>query len=353
MRMQPHGRDRVRIAGTRTILYSPISKGWTARVPKKGTHAEHPGTAVMWEGVCFEVIAVEQGEGEIRYVMSPWDDQQVIRRMVPYDEESEVSRLATHAKIQLQRKQSVAASFASMFLGHLPAREQGRLENELGISSTGMTLASCIPPVAFSGAVIFLAVGARMENRGSPLWLPLLILSAYLLTETTLRFYVAMSQTRGVGSAAGYLLFGVYWLTVLKADPARSPFGGGRGLGIRTLPPTEEVALKDAMDTWGPFLSLLTVGEQRMLEQRYGFDHRRHAFGLTWGILTACSIGALSSFVKLLNDVSVSAALSFIAAGLLAFEQILRLRELPRQPAGSVLAPLVRPFVRRLLTIAR
>ena len=47
--MLTHGADRVRQAGDKVILQSAIAKGWTPRVPKTLTNAEHPGTAVLWD----------------------------------------------------------------------------------------------------------------------------------------------------------------------------------------------------------------------------------------------------------------------------------------------------------------
>lgn len=349
--MQPHGRDRVRTAGTRTILCSPFSKGWAARVPKQGTRSEHPGTAVMWDGVCFEVVAVESDDrGEVRYVMSPWSEQQVIRRLVQYDQQSETARVAERLAVLRQQKKSRAASFSAMFLGHVPASVQSRVGNELGVSPQRLTITSCILPLVFFGICIYLAVGARIAEKPSPVPLPLLILSCYLLAESAVRFYIAMSQNRGVGSAPGFLGYIIFWVTVLKRDPARSPFKTEAGLGNFTIPPDADVELQDDIEILGPLLSLLSEAEQRALEREHGYDYRRHAPGIAWVVLIFGSLGAASSVMKLMTAPTIVAAISLIVASLLTVEQIRRLRAFARGPEGSVMGIFVRPFVRRLFT---
>lgn len=307
----------------------------------------------MWDGVCFEVIAIESDDGgEIRYIMTPWEEHHVIRRMDQYDDESEALRLTQYSTIKRQQKRSVAASFSAMFLGHVPSIVQARLENELGISASRMTVMSCIPPVVVFAVIILLSAGARIEARSSPVWFPLLVASVYLLIESVVRFYIAMSQSRGVGSAAGFLLYLAYWLTVLRRSPDRSPFLAERGLGLYTVPPSADVEMRDALDTFEPLLTLLTPEEQRMLAQRYGFDYKRHAFGVTWVILAFASLGALSSVATLIHDPRVTAGLSLLVASVLVIEQIQRLRRLPLGPAGSMMSPLIRLFVKRFLTTA-
>lgn len=347
--MHPHGLDRVRTAGTRTILYSPFSKGWTARVPKQGTHPDHPGTAVMWDGVCFEVIAIEfDDRGEVRYVMSPWSDPQVIRRLVQYDDQSETVRLAERHAVIRQQKKSRAAALSAMFLGHVPASVQSRIGNELGVSPQRLTVTSCIPPLVLFGISIYLTVGAKMSEKPSPVPLPLLILAGCLFAESAVRFYIAMSQSRGVGSALGVLGYIIFWVTVLRSDPARSPFKTEKGHGSFRIPPDSGVELQDEIETLGPLLSLLSEAEQRVLERDYGYDYRRHAPGITWIMLVFGSLGAASSVMKLFTTPTVSAAVSIIVAGLLTIEQIKRLRAFPQGPAGSMMGVFVRPFVRRL-----
>src|SRR5688572_7959016 len=105
--MQPHGGDRVRVVGERIILLSPIAKGWTARVPKQGTHSEHPGTAVLWDEQYFEVVSADMTAGGVRYVLMPWREEHTIRQFAAYDEASEAERIADYSAAEKQRKGSV------------------------------------------------------------------------------------------------------------------------------------------------------------------------------------------------------------------------------------------------------
>ena len=85
-----YGRDRAveRGDGSWSIV-TPSAKGWRARTPATRLSAEHPGTAVAWDGALFEVIAVENGPEAARYTLAPWEDRHTIRGIEPYDAASE------------------------------------------------------------------------------------------------------------------------------------------------------------------------------------------------------------------------------------------------------------------------
>ena len=103
-------------------------------------------------------------------------------------------------------------------------------------------------------------------------------------------------------------------------------------------------------ETRGFLLSLLPPADQERLLDRYGFDPRRHAVGPAWVVLLFCVFGVFTSISSLGEGVSVAPVLSILAALFLGIEQIRRLVVLREgRPAGSVLGPLVRPFVRHLL----
>ena len=81
-----HGSDRARRAGEKVILQSAISKGWTPRTPKSLTHAEFPGTTVLWDEQYFEVIeATATQTGGVRYVLAEWRESHTIRTFEHYD----------------------------------------------------------------------------------------------------------------------------------------------------------------------------------------------------------------------------------------------------------------------------
>ena len=348
--MLPYGGDRVRSAGGKIILHSAISKGWAARREKTNVHAEFPGTAVLWDDEYFEVIRVELlPEGGVRYVLVPWRDEHVIRQFDRYDQESEARRIEDFRTAAAQRKKSTGASLAGIVLGHFPQHVQEHLQNELGVSPPRMTIISCLPSVILVGVCAWLGADARLKQIASPVPLLIWILAVPLLFESAIRFMVAMLQNRGIGSMLGYLAYIVFWFVTPNRKKWPSPFDPGRGHKLFTLPPTDEIALQDKLTMRSAWLTLLTPAEQTRLAERYGFDYRKHAFGLTWLILVFSSIGAVSSLVKVADSGSLSALSSLIVAGALAIEQVLRLITLQRGPAGSLLGVVVRPFMRDLL----
>ena len=350
MTMRSFGSDRVRESAGKRILHAPIAKGWTARSPRTATSAEHPGTAVLWDDEYFEVVeAAALPHGGIRYVLAPWRDDHTIRTFDRYDEESETLRLADHERAARQRRYSVLARVSSVVLGFLPEPVQSRLQNEIGVSPQAMTLASCILGWSPMAVCVWLAAGAKIEQVSSPVpgwaWL----IAGVLLLETFVRFFVAMSQGRGMGSAAGLALYGIYWRLSSRRSQLPSPFESPGETALFMIPPEEHVVLSDSLELRGPLLSLLTPAEQHRLAQRYSFDYRRHATPITWALLVSAAAGAISSGIKLAERPSPGLAASLLIATVVGVEQLYRLTALRRGPAGSMLAPLVRPFVRRLL----
>ena len=349
--MQPYGGDRVREAGGKIILHSRISKGWTPRRAKNNINAEFPGTAVLWDEQYFEVIAAELlPAGGIRYVLEPWRDDHTIRVFDLYDDATEARRLDDFRRAHAQQKKSAAARFSSILLGHLPAPVQRHLENELGVTPPFMTLVSCLPSLVLLGICVWLYADARLKQIPSavPVWL--WFLTAALMAETAVRFHVAMLQNRGMGTFFGWLGYTIVWLLNPNRSQWLKPFEEGKGHStFFTLPPPEDVALRDSLELRGPWLTLLSRDEQLSLAARYGFDYRRHAFGPAWIILISSAMGAVSSWVKVADSRSLSAFISLLLAGALAIEQILRLSALRHGPAGSFLAVFVRPFMRRFL----
>ena len=348
--MLTFGADRSRTSGEKVILLSAISKGWVARRAKTSTHAEHPGTAVMWEEQCFEVIeASPVASGGVRYVLAPWRDEHTIRTLEQYDAQSETARLQDFEKARRQRRASAASRWSGLLLGHLPEPVQRHLQNELGIVPSRITLASCVPPLVLTGVCVYVAADAMIRQVKSPLPLWIWPVIGLLMFDTLVRFVVVMSQARGVGSFIGTSLYVAYWLVAPHRERLVSPFGGRGDSTTFTLPPPEGVELRDELELKAPLLTLLSPAEQRELEERHGFDYKRHAYGTAWTILVFSAIGAATSFAKLSHAPTFSALASLLAAAALSVEQIVRLLSLKRGPAGSVLAFAVRPFVRALL----
>ncbi|HUP63414.1 MAG TPA: hypothetical protein VNA69_23710 [Thermoanaerobaculia bacterium] len=348
--MQAYGGDRVRVVGERIILLSPITKGWTARVPKQATHPEHPGTAVLWEEQYFEVVSAEAAAGGVRYVLMAWRDEHTFRVFDAYDEATEARRVAEHKAVEKQRKGSVLASLSSMFLGHLPAQVQERLGNEYGITPARMTIASAFPALVLLGVCVWLYADARLRQAASPVPIWLWIVAVGLIGDAGVRFQVAMSQNRGMGSLPGAILYTLFWYLMPNRARFVSPFATEKGASTSfTIDPEEEIALRDALHLRAPLFTLLSVPEQQRLADRFGFEYRSHAYMPAIVILVCSALGAITSFDTLTSKGGLGSLLSLVISGGLALEQILRLRALGRGPAGSVLAFIVRPFVRGFL----
>jgi hypothetical protein len=346
--MQTHGSDRARTLGGKVILQSALPKGWTPRTPKSHTHSEHPGTAVVWGEQTFEVVeASVLPTGAVRYVLAPWRDDHTIRTFVSYDAESEAKLIADDARARRQRRTSVVTRLSGVLLGHLPVSAQTYLQNELGVAPTAMTLMSCLGILVMDGFLAVAAVDSIV--RRAPSSIPLFVwpLAGMLTAETIVRYFVVMSQGRGMGSVLGTLAYMLY-RAVAPKGAALPPVFGTRGDAITFTPPPDDVALRDSLEVRGAWLTLLTPAEQRALAERYGFDYRRDAFGITWIILLCALVGVFSSYVKMASG-SGSAVIPLLVAAAISIEQILRLIALRRGPAGSMFAAVVRPFMRDLL----
>lgn len=348
--MQPIGSDRVRVAGERVILLSSISKGWTPRTPKTLTHAEYPGTTVLWEERYFEVVeAATQPSGGVRYVLAPWREEHTIRTFESYDAESEARRIADHERAKKQRRASIASRLSGMFLGHLPHPVQEHLQNELGVMPTRITLLSCIPPMLLVGTAAYFTADAMLKQTLSPVPLWAWAILFFLALESFIRFFVVMSQGRGMGSLAGALAYIVYYAIARDRRGLPSPWQAKGESVTFTLPPSEDVALRDSLQTRGALLALLPADEQRRVAARYGWDYRPHAFGVAWILLVFSVIGAVSSYTTLQAHGGCSALVSLLVAAAVAIEQVGRLLALQRGPAGSIFGVVARPFVRDLL----
>ncbi|HKR65957.1 MAG TPA: hypothetical protein VJZ00_19655, partial [Thermoanaerobaculia bacterium] len=335
--------DRVRAAGAKVILHSRLAKGWTPRTLKTLTHSEHPGTAVLWDDEYFEVVTADAlPAGGVRYVLEKWREEHVMRAFVPYTTESEVALAEDYARAARQRRHSVLTRVSGVLLGHLPSPVQNHLANERGVSAPAMTLVSCIPAVALLGVCAYIEAGSRIAQKPSPITLPVWILAAFFMLESGIRFFVAMTQNRPMGSLAGAIVYSIFHaLSGSRKKNLPKPFEEPGDGVFFMIPPPDDVALRDSLTMRGPMLTLLPAREQEQLA-RIGYNYRDHAFGLAWIILVVSAIGAATA-------IATGAVLSLIVAIALAAEQVTRLLALRRGPAGSVLGIVVRPFVRDLL----
>ena len=349
--MRAFGSDRIhQITGHQWSLTCTRSKGWLPRVPKSFTRSEHPGTAVLWEDGFFEVVTAEvTATGGARYVLERWRDEHIIRVSEPYDEASEKRRETEHRTALGREKRRKTANLFGLLTGHLPAVVQNRLGSDLGILPTKLTALSLLLPVMYLIWAANEYVRRTMDASLGPMSPVLFFIAAYLFLETGIRLGIVWLQGRPIGSAAGFIVYLLYYEAGGKESGAISPFTVERGGKLFFTHPGDDIAMRDAFMLREPLLTLLAPSDQALLKKRFDYNYRTHAFIVAWVVLGFAMAGVISSIMNLKDTPTVSLFVSLAVAGVLAVEQAIRLVALRRGPAGSMLAVFVRPFARKLL----
>ena len=263
------GTDRLEAGpGEEMSLLCSIPKSWLPRKEKTMTSAEYPGTAVEWAGRVFEVRRAEPlPGGGMRYRLAPWTEGHAIRRMERYDEISEGERAGVQeSRRGGLRRRRLSILFAPL-AGLLPGKVQKEMESEFGAPAIAMTISSAAPlfVVGFLG-VFEQFIGGLGGGLGLPGWLtPPFPLALYLVIESALRLGSAVAM----GEPMGSLPVAVAYAAWVEARSAPVPRAGA--------PDTTEDphADRDRYRMLEPLLSLLSSGEQRVLETRFGFDTTR------------------------------------------------------------------------------
>jgi hypothetical protein len=344
------GSDRVEPGdGAQVVLTCVRAKGWLARIPKTLTTSQHPGTAILWEEQFFEVVAADaQTGGGVRYVLEPWRDEDVIRVSEAYDEGSEQRRDAEVIAAGKREKGRVLANFLGIFTGQLPAIVQQRLAGELGILPTRLTFLSLLLPFAYLLWWINETVRRVMHADAGPMPIAFTLIAFYLLAESIVRLQIVWAQARPVGSAAGGILYLLFYAVAGKRTAAVSPFTVEKGFSVRYTSPDKETELRDAYVMREPLLTLLSVQEQKVLARRFGYDFRKHAFKVAGFMLVMSIAGVVTTFASLRHETTVSAIFSLVTALVIGGEQMFRLPALRRGPTPSFLGFIVRPLTRKL-----
>jgi hypothetical protein len=348
--VQAFGSDRVHSNEEGRILLScRMAKGWQPRTEKTSTSAEHPGTAVLWCDKYYEVVDIKPLAGSaVRYVLAPWRDEHVMRITDRYDEESEALRLSEHRAALRREKQRTSANVLAVFMGHLPAVVQEQLASELGVNAPRLTIASAIPPLIAFVVCLHFTVSAVIQHKPSPVPMWVWMVVAYLTFDAIFRAHTAWIQNRPMGSLPGLVVYAIYYF-VARDGKIVSPFKPADGSSVKYTEPSAEESLHDAFIVREPFLTLLTPREQSRLLERFDYDYRTHSRQVAIVIIIFSLAGATTSLYSLFDRPRLGALISLVIACGLAFEQFRRIRAFERGPAGSVLAPFVRPFVRKLL----
>jgi hypothetical protein len=353
---RPFGPDRIDLASSGHVrLTCPRPKEWVTRRPAGPGSVLHPGTAIRWEEELWEVVdAGDAPGGEAWYELARWDDQHAIRLVLPYDEASEAGRAEARRDVQRRGATRIVALLLSPVVGLLPAHVQARLEVELGVRGTTLTLASIPAPLAVGVAALLamlasLVGAAHVAARAgaAPVEAPVepfLVFLVYLLPESLARFAIAMGPDRPMGSVLGLPLYAAARLARLAPAPAPAATPEAPA-------PDEERSLADRFLMLEPLLSFLPPADQRRLAGARGFAALTWGKRTAWFLLVYPGLTAPAHAARLLigNGGLGSFLLLVLALGL-GVEQVVRLRTLARgEPAPSVLGRLVAPFAAPLL----
>jgi hypothetical protein len=329
--MHAYGADRVRRGdGERIVLSSPGPKGWTARVEKTLTSAEFPGTAVLWEGRYFEVVSEEPIADGVRYILEPWRDQHAMRVTDRYDDASEARRIEEERKARERETRRKSANALALITGHLPAVAQETLGRELGVLPARLTLISVVGEYVVVAALLLWPVNGRIT--GTPRPFAAVLILCYLGFETTLRFFIAWTQGRPIGSTVGFIIY-----LLFNGLPVTE-----KGFAVPIPSPPPEVQARDMLTLREPLVTLLPASDQMRVAARFGYDYRRLSGAVALFILVFAIAGVITA-------IRTNAMVMLLAASALSFEQIVRLAILRRGPAASVLGWIARPLMRKLL----
>lgn len=345
--MRAFGGDRVHTdAAGRVILSSRTPKGWNARVPRTNTSVAHPGTAVQWDEAIYEVVEAEQvGEG-YRYVLEPWREENAMRVVDVYDAATVAQRARDYRAGLRREKQRKSVTLLGFFAGLLPAVVQDHLESELGVAAPRLTLMSAILEFACFAGIVLWVVEGRFQGVQRPLWV--LIVGAICLQESAIRTGVAVHHQRPIGSVFGVFGYILFYMLVPRRERFISPFAVPKGLSTRWTASTPDIDLQDAFIIREPLLTLLSPAEQKLLEERFGYDYRKSSKKIAITFFIFAAAGVTTSLLSLTNGFRFGALLSLLVALTIALEQLKRLSVLDRGPVGSMLGFPVRMFSKRL-----
>ncbi len=351
--MQAYGSDRLRVSPEdgRIFLSSRMPKEWQGRAVRAASDIPHPGTAVLWDDVFYEVLEItELPTGGVQYELAPFPDDLLMRGSVAYDEASEVARAAVVRDVKRWERSRKIVNMLAPITGHAPAAVQEWMHQEIGTPLTALTIVSAIPPIVFAAVCLRWMLNERMDGAALPIPKILLLFALYLGIESAFRFYSAANSGRPVGSVPGLVVYAIAYALFLRHTALPSAFKLERGYASvsRTAPP-DDVALHDALIIREPFLTLLALRDQQKLAERFGFSPARYGRKTAAVILIVSTIGLLTSLAGLRQGHGLSSLLSLFLSGWLAVEQVVRWPALASTGAASILRFVVRPLSGRLL----
>jgi hypothetical protein len=137
---------------------------WVAR---RSADRALPGTPVYYEDRWYEVITIDQDANRWRYLLGPWPVDESIR--APAELSVATATAARQAIVQARRREDLAWALFLLLplVGALPARDQERIESELGIRASWATMASAFLGLGLGAAgTLLLFAKSRGHDLG-------------------------------------------------------------------------------------------------------------------------------------------------------------------------------------------
>jgi hypothetical protein len=191
--IEPRGDDGWRVSSRRLKL------PWTRRV---GTH---PGSAVVWLGEAYEVVAKEVSGSGQGWILQPWSDPEVMRAVFQLDTAWIDAHAATDESHRRGRVLRLMSFPVAPLLALAPARFQRRWRDSWGFPASMATFVSAVLELAAGsvGLVQLLAL-----TFGADWFLPGLcrvfaVIGPVLSADAIVRLSAVAAQAEPVGSILG------------------------------------------------------------------------------------------------------------------------------------------------------
>jgi hypothetical protein len=193
------------------VLSERLDLGWRPR------EAGRPGSAVLWDEEGFEVVDRQPWRGGGRWVLEPWNREDVMRVVASLDERT-VASVADEAR----EKQQTAGLrpvlwLSAPLLGFAVARWQRRWRDRWNYPAALATTLSALLELVVGAACMIELIAAMGAGQSIFPWLPkpLVMIGLYVFIEGAVRLAQVFSDSEPIGT-----LFG---LVVSVVDRPRTP----------------------------------------------------------------------------------------------------------------------------------
>lgn len=221
---------------------------WVAR---RSADRALPGTPVYYEDRWYEVITIDQEAGRWRYLLGPWPVDESIR--APAELSVATATAARQAIVHARRREDLAWALFLLLplVGALPARDQERIESELGIRASWATMASAFLGLGLGAAgTLLLFAKSKGHDLGlaADLFLldtPFALIWLWLVPESMVRLAAhppVGSLPMALPVAAIGVLYRVFRRTPAQPEPGPAKPKGTTRDEVRRWAPNDPAA---------------------------------------------------------------------------------------------------------------